>query len=252
VFNRSPPIFDSTVAGVLVSSQTRQIDGARRRRLDRGVRICLPPRRRHLRRGCATGEAPGPAAVACSPLWSGAAARWRACRVVRWVIRLRRCWLPDKPGGMGFFDDVPAAGPEPPRAHHPWELPEAEFPGVVPAGPLLLGRAERAAVAVTAMSAYATGFEIFVTTRIRPGGRSGSGCVCPTAARSSVTTAAAGQITIPSRPGRSWCGTPSAAARGFSSGGGGRGPCRRPGRWSSSASGPRSGSPRPGPASTRR
>jgi hypothetical protein len=75
---------------------------------------------------------------------------------------------------MSFFDDVLAPEPEPPRPHHPWDPPEAEFPGVVQANTLLLGRAERAAVAVTGMSAYSTGFEIFVTARLRPGAEPGS------------------------------------------------------------------------------
>ena len=68
---------------------------------------------------------------------------------------------------MGFFDDVPAAEPEPPRRHHPWEPPEAEFPGVVPTGALLLGRTEQAAVAITALTAFSNGFEIYLTARFR-------------------------------------------------------------------------------------
>jgi hypothetical protein len=59
--------------------------------------------------------------------------------------------------------------------HHPWDPPEAEFPGVVPAGPLMLGRTERAAVAITGISAYSAGFEIFVTARFRPGAGRASG-----------------------------------------------------------------------------
>jgi hypothetical protein len=70
---------------------------------------------------------------------------------------------------MSFFDDLPAAEPEPPRRHHPWEPPEAELPGIVAIETLLLGRTEHAAVAVTGMLAYAAGFEIFLTSRIRPG-----------------------------------------------------------------------------------
>ena len=69
---------------------------------------------------------------------------------------------------MSFFDDMPAAEPEP-RIHHPWDPPVAEFPAVVPSGPLMLGRTERAAVAITGISAYSAGFEIFVTARYRPG-----------------------------------------------------------------------------------
>ena len=72
---------------------------------------------------------------------------------------------------MGFFDELPAPEPEPPRPHHPWEPPEAEFPAVVPIETLLLGRTGQAAVAITGISAFAAGFEIFVTARIRPGAR---------------------------------------------------------------------------------
>jgi hypothetical protein len=70
--------------------------------------------------------------------------------------------------GMSFFDDVPPVPPEPPRPHHPWEPPEAEFPGVVAFSALILGRTERAAVAITGLSAYSAGFEIFITARFRP------------------------------------------------------------------------------------
>jgi hypothetical protein len=40
---------------------------------------------------------------------------------------------------------------------------------VVPVGALLLGRSERAAVAITGIWAYSRGFEFFVTHLIRPG-----------------------------------------------------------------------------------
>jgi len=33
---------------------------------------------------------------------------------------------------MGFLDDLPAPEPAPPRRQHPWEPPDAEFPGNVP------------------------------------------------------------------------------------------------------------------------
>ena len=69
---------------------------------------------------------------------------------------------------MGFFDDLPAPEPEPPRRHHPWDPPEAEFPGIVPIDTLLLGRTDQVAVAVTGLSAFSTGIEIFLTARIRP------------------------------------------------------------------------------------
>ncbi len=69
---------------------------------------------------------------------------------------------------MGFFDDVPAPEPEAPRRHHPWQPPEADFPGIVPIDTLLLGQTDQVAVAVTGLSAFSTGAEIFVTARIRP------------------------------------------------------------------------------------
>jgi hypothetical protein len=55
---------------------------------------------------------------------------------------------------MGFFDDLPAPAPAPPRRHHPWEPPEAEFPGIVPIGTLVLARTDQAAVAVTGLSVF--------------------------------------------------------------------------------------------------
>ncbi len=70
---------------------------------------------------------------------------------------------------MGFFAEVPPPEPEPPRQHHPWELPEDEFPGIVPAGPLLLGRTSRVAVGITSLAAYTSGFEILISARTRPG-----------------------------------------------------------------------------------
>lgn len=71
---------------------------------------------------------------------------------------------------MGFFDDLPAPAPAPPRRHHSWEPPEAEFPGIVPIDTLVLGQADQAAVAVTGLSVFSAGIEIFLTARIRPGG----------------------------------------------------------------------------------
>jgi hypothetical protein len=70
---------------------------------------------------------------------------------------------------MAFFDDLPAPEPAPPRRHHPWEPPETEFPGIVPLDTLVIGRTEQVAVAVTGLSAFSTGVEIFLTARIRPG-----------------------------------------------------------------------------------
>jgi hypothetical protein len=68
---------------------------------------------------------------------------------------------------MGFFDDLPAPEPEPPRRHHPWEPPDAELPGIVWTDTLVLARTEQVAVAVTGISAFSAGFEIFLTARMR-------------------------------------------------------------------------------------
>ena len=86
---------------------------------------------------------------------------------------------------MGFFPDLPAAEPEPHAPHQPWEPPQAEFPGIVPIQTLILGRTDRVAVAVTGMSAFAEGFEIFVTAHIRPPGPAGEADPDPGAARRS-------------------------------------------------------------------
>jgi hypothetical protein len=71
---------------------------------------------------------------------------------------------------MSFFDEMPASEPEPepPRPHHPWEPPEAAFPGIVPIETVQLARTGQVAVAITGLSAYPAGFEIFLTARIRP------------------------------------------------------------------------------------
>jgi len=171
---------------------------------------------------------------------------------------------------MGFFDDLPAPEPAPPRRHHPWEPPEAEFPGIVPVGTLVLGRTDQVAVAVTGLSAFSAGIEIFVTARIRPGaghpgehlpGRSRDlaasrhsfrfGLQFADGGKAAASPAAVGRTAILSQQVRSCTRSPAAADRTLSSPGGGRGRCRPPGRWSSSASGRRSALPNPGPASTR-
>ncbi len=85
----------------------------------------------------------------------------------------------------------------------------------------------------------------------RPGAPSGSACSSPTAARPPGAPAADGRTTIPSQQRRSCTRSPAAADRTLSSPGGGRGRCRPPGRWSSSASGRRSALPNPGSASMR-
>src|SRR5260370_4649482 len=97
--------------------------------------------------------------------WARATERAPAWRAVYSLAATRR---PVKAGAMGFFDDLPAPEPAPPRRHHPWEPPEAEFPGIVPIDTLLLGRTDQVAVAVTGLSAFSAGVEIFLTARIRP------------------------------------------------------------------------------------
>ena len=74
---------------------------------------------------------------------------------------------------MGFFDELPDIEPESPAPHRPWDLPDAEIPGIVPTQTLIIGRTDQVAVAVTGLSAYAEGFEVFVTARIRPPGAGG-------------------------------------------------------------------------------
>ena len=54
------------------------------------------------------------------------------------------------------------------RVPRPWNQPATEFPGIVPIDSLQFDRSEQAAVAITGISAYTTGFEIFVTRLIRP------------------------------------------------------------------------------------
>jgi len=70
--------------------------------------------------------------------------------------------------GMGFFDNLPPPEPMHLRKHHAWEPPEAELPGIVPIDTLPLARTDQVAVAVTGLSAFSAGVEIFLTARIRP------------------------------------------------------------------------------------
>jgi hypothetical protein len=55
------------------------------------------------------------------------------------------------------------------RVPRPWDPPQTEFPGIVPIHTLQFDRSEQAAIAITGISAYTNGFEIFVTCLIRPG-----------------------------------------------------------------------------------
>ena len=74
---------------------------------------------------------------------------------------------------MSSFRKAPGQGPRRPRlqtsAPNPWDRPQTQFPGIVPIGTLLFDRSERAAIAITGMSAYTSGFEFSVIRLIRPG-----------------------------------------------------------------------------------
>ena len=63
---------------------------------------------------------------------------------------------------------MPAPESPRPHRHQPWEPPEAEIPGIVQIDTLVLARSGQVAVAVTGLSAYSTGIEIFMTARMRP------------------------------------------------------------------------------------
>jgi hypothetical protein len=68
---------------------------------------------------------------------------------------------------------VPLADPPPrqrvqrwvPRA---WDPPQTELPGIVPIDTLAFDRSEQTAIAITGISAYSNGFEIFAIRLIRP------------------------------------------------------------------------------------
>jgi hypothetical protein len=49
-----------------------------------------------------------------------------------------------------------------------WDLPEAEFPALVPISTLQFDQSEQTAIAITGVWAYSSGFEFFVTRLIRP------------------------------------------------------------------------------------
>lgn len=77
---------------------------------------------------------------------------------------------------MGFFDrlpPVPPPEPEPPRPPRPaWMKPEAALAGVV-AEDLLLARTDQAAIAITGLLAYRTGFEFVLSAVLRREDRRG-------------------------------------------------------------------------------
>jgi hypothetical protein len=70
---------------------------------------------------------------------------------------------------MGLFRKSPPPRPTlQRRVPRPWDPPETEFPAIVPISTLQFGRSEQTAIAITGLSAYSNGFEIFVTRLIRP------------------------------------------------------------------------------------
>jgi hypothetical protein len=70
---------------------------------------------------------------------------------------------------MGLFRKSPPPRPTlQRRVPRPWDPPETEFPAIVPISTLQFGRSAQTAIAITGMSAYSNGFEIFVTRLIRP------------------------------------------------------------------------------------
>lgn len=69
---------------------------------------------------------------------------------------------------MRFSRKPPPARKLARRVPRPWDPPETEFPGIVPINTLQFDRSEQTAIAITGISAYTNGFEIFVTRLIRP------------------------------------------------------------------------------------
>jgi len=70
---------------------------------------------------------------------------------------------------MGLFRKSPPPRPSlQRRVPRPWDPPETEFPAIVPISTLPFDRSEQTAIAITGISAYSNGFEIFVTRLIRP------------------------------------------------------------------------------------
>jgi hypothetical protein len=71
---------------------------------------------------------------------------------------------------MGLFRKSPPPRPGLQRqVPRPWHPPETEFGANVPIDTLLFAPGEQAAIAITGLAAYTTGFEIFMARRIRPG-----------------------------------------------------------------------------------
>jgi hypothetical protein len=84
---------------------------------------------------------------------------------------------------MRFFRKAPGPPPRRPRLQtsepEPWDQPQTEFPGIVPINTLLFDRSERAAIAITGMSAYPNGFEFSVTASSSQEPPAGTKTLCP-------------------------------------------------------------------------
>ena len=151
----------------------------------------------------------------------------------------------------------PVLEPRTRRVPHPWNRPETEFPGIVPVDSLLFERSEQAAIAITGIWAYTSGFEFAVTRLIQPEapgwdealclqprgtgapstGPPRSACSSPTAGRSSARDHTTTRADRPDpAPRRRWrhVALPPLAWR--------HGRFRPAGRWNSSAGGRHSGS----------
>jgi hypothetical protein len=103
---------------------------------------------------------------------------------------------------MRFFRRSPAPEPPPHRVHHPWNPPEAEFPGIAPIDTLHFDRSERAAIAIIGIAAYARGFEFFLARRIRPGTPGLDEDPTPDALRRGLTEPQSFQISLQFSDGR--------------------------------------------------
>jgi hypothetical protein len=67
-----------------------------------------------------------------------------------------------------FRKSPPRRPPLQQRSPRPRDPTQTEFPGIVPINTLLFERTKQAAIAITGLSAYSNGFEIFVTALIHP------------------------------------------------------------------------------------
>jgi hypothetical protein len=111
---------------------------------------------------------------------------------------------------MGLFRKSPP--PRPTllrRVPRPWDPPETEFPAIVPISTLQFDRSEQTAIAITGISAYSNGFEIFVTRLIRPDAPGFDGDPVPGAPRGMLAERQSFQISLLLSDGRTvTSGTP--------------------------------------------